>query len=244
MIRYVHGSKDSTDLDVIYIVEEMPSFIDCQHFCKLDPTENRNIAVITDGVVTESFKGRPDEVNNALLDTYWLHTQQFPLLITRKLPRDVLLKDITVVRKLISPLTKTSMRPQIKKALHGGWSDRVAALKATCLDWPELESIPKMPKKELLKSYAFQIGQAMGLHTGVELYTKTDIAEQFPQLKPYLYREDASVEDLQNMLSDYLCILTDMNLEERPDEKLLDRRTGHLYNVFAEYRYDTLEEGT
>lgn len=232
MIRYIHGSKDSTDLDVVYIMEEMPSFIDCQHFCKLDPTENRNIAVITDGVVTESFKGRPDEVNNALLDTYWLHSQQYPLLITRKLQRDVLLKDITVVRKLISPLTKTSMRPQIKKALHGGWSDRLQALKAVSLDWPELENIPKMPKKELLKSYAFQIGQAMGLHMGVELYTKTDIALQFPQLKPYLYREDSSVMDLQLMLAAYLRILTSLDVE-----KLLDCRTGVHYNVFSEYRY-------
>lgn len=26
MIRYVHGSADSTDLDVVYVFEEMPSF--------------------------------------------------------------------------------------------------------------------------------------------------------------------------------------------------------------------------
>ena len=195
--------------------------------------------MITDGVVTESFKGRPDEVNNALLATYPLHQQQYPLLITRKLPRDVLLKDITAVRKLISPLTKTSLRPQIKKALHGGWTDRIQALEAVSLDWPELDAIPHMPKKELLKSYAFQIGQAMGLHMGLELYTKIDITLQFPQLRPYLYREKSSVMELQCMLAAYLRILTSLDVEELPDEKLLDRRTGALYNVFAEYRYDT-----
>lgn len=238
MIRYIHGSGDSTDLDVVYIMDEMPSFVDCQHFCAMDSAENRNIAVIRDGVVTESFKGRPDEVNNALFTTYPLHTQQYPLLITRKLPRDVILKDIGAVRKMISLLTKTSLRPQIKKALHGGWTARILTLKAVLLDGPELETIPTMPKTDVLKSYAFQIGQAMGLHMGIELYTKADIAKQFPKLRPYLYREVCTMENLQTMLSEYLEILSGMDVEELSDEKLLDRATGHMYNVFAEYRYD------
>ena len=51
MIRYIHGSADSTDLDVVYVFEEIPSFEECQLFCRSDPKENRNIIVVRDGIV-------------------------------------------------------------------------------------------------------------------------------------------------------------------------------------------------
>lgn len=70
MIRYIHGSADSIDLDTVYVFEEMPSFLQCQHFCQSHTSENKNIIVIGDGIVVDSFKGLPDEVNNALYTTY------------------------------------------------------------------------------------------------------------------------------------------------------------------------------
>ena len=75
------------------------------------------------------FKGNEDEVNNALLATYSLHEQAYPLLIHRTVPRDVFLKDISATRKLISPLTDTPMRRQIKDALRAQWSQRLAVMK-------------------------------------------------------------------------------------------------------------------
>ena len=73
MIRYIHGSADSTDRDVVYVFEQMPPFQECQLFCNGDPEENRNIIVVEDGIVTRCFKGNPDEVNNAVRTTYPLH---------------------------------------------------------------------------------------------------------------------------------------------------------------------------
>ena len=92
MIRYIHGSADSTDLDVMYVFEALPSQGECHRFCCGDPRENRNIIAVKDGVVEQCFKGIPDEVNNALLATYPLHPQEYPLVITRRLPRDVFRK--------------------------------------------------------------------------------------------------------------------------------------------------------
>ena len=51
-----------------------------------------------------------------------------------------------------------------------------------------------------MKTLAFQIGQALALHQGIELYTKRAIAEYYPELKDYLYREDASSENMINFI--------------------------------------------
>lgn len=111
MVRYIHGSADSTDLDMVYVFETMPSFEKCQIFCRSDPKESRNIVVVKDGIVAHCFKGNEDEVNNALMATYTLHEQAYPLIIARPVPRDVFLKDITITRKVISPLTETQTLP-------------------------------------------------------------------------------------------------------------------------------------
>ena len=118
MIRYIHGSADSIDLDTVYVFEEMPSFLQCQLFCQSSTSENKNIIVICDGIVVDCFKGLPDEVNNALYTTYPLHIQEYPLLVNRMVSRDIFLKDITVTRKLLSSLTRTNLRPAIKEALR------------------------------------------------------------------------------------------------------------------------------
>ena len=67
--RYIHGSENSTDLDVIYVVDELPSLQECKTFCS-DKDENRNLITVENGIVTSVYKGTPDEVNNSLLRTY------------------------------------------------------------------------------------------------------------------------------------------------------------------------------
>lgn len=55
-IQQVHGSPDSLDLDVVYVVPLMPSARDCNTFCNADQLENRNLVVIRNGVVVDTFK--------------------------------------------------------------------------------------------------------------------------------------------------------------------------------------------
>lgn len=54
----VHGSEDSVDVDVAYVVPVMPVVRDCHAFCAADAKENRNLVVLRDGVVVDCFKVR------------------------------------------------------------------------------------------------------------------------------------------------------------------------------------------
>lgn len=233
MVRYIHGSADSTDLDVVYVFEEMPSFTQCQSFCRSDPKENRNIIVIADGIVRSCFKGIPDEMNNALLATYSLHEQAYPLLIRRKVPRDIFLKDIIVTRKVISPLTDTPMRRQVKAALRAGWTQRIDFMKELNLTRIDFGSVGKWRKEDLLKSIAFQLGQGIGLHEGTELYTKADIAAYIPRLRPYLYRKAEDLQSLQWVYEAYLQCLSQTEVAALPENRV-QLSSGRVYDIYRE----------
>ena len=189
MIRYVHGSEDSLDLDVYYVFDKLPSFKECQDFCS-NKEENRNIIVIKDGIVTDCFKGTVDEINNGLLQTYHLHPQEFDNIVERKLERDVLLKIIRVVRCLLSHCSRTQYRTDVKKTLKSNsWKERLDTL--SNIKFSNINDFGKSgTKKNIYKVIAFQIGQGLGLLEGEEYYTKSSIALKYKDLKPFLYRED------------------------------------------------------
>lgn len=236
MIRYIHGSADSTDLDTVYVFDEMPSFLQCQHFCQSKTSENKNIIVIRDGIVADCFKGLPDEVNNALYTTYPLHIQEYPLLVNRLVLRDVFLKDIAATRKLLSSLTRTNLRPVVKAALRGSWQIRLSALCSLDLSAVRFEQSDDGLPTELRKLFAFQLGQSIGLHQGRELYTKADISAEFPNLRPYLYREDAPIENLQAALSEYCDILETEKTIDLPDGLTRVLYSGEIYDIHTETR--------
>lgn len=236
MIRYIHGSADSTDLDVVYVFEELPAAEECHRFCRSDPQENRNIIVVKDGTVVQCFKGIRDEVNNAVFATYPLHEQSHPLLIDRRVERDVFLKDITITRKVMSPLTQSPLRPQMKEALHADWPHRLAAAKALNLTEIDFDHVGKWKREDLLKSMAFQLGQGIGLHNGRELYTKAAIAEHLPVLRPYLYRQAADLQALQQVLSEYLQLLEKVQTRTLEDTGTQLLSTGAVYDIFRERR--------
>lgn len=187
MLRYIHGSADSTDLDVMYIFDSIPTRADATRFCSDNSIENKNVAVVKDGVVVWVYKGTVDEVNNALYYTIPLHENP-PSIITELLPRDILLKTIRVMRGILSHCSRTVHRPKVKAALTSySWKDRVSVLESLPLH--QIEDFGKQDIVEVYKFLAFQFGQVFGLLDGVELYTKASVAETYPQLKPYLYRQ-------------------------------------------------------
>jgi len=203
LARYIHGSEDSTDLDVLYIVDELPDKAECKRFCSADPSENRNVATVSDGVITSVYKGTVDELNNALLRTYHLHPQTDELLVTRELERCVPLKLVRAVRILLSYMSRTHYRSQVKPALRGTWTDKLNMLDKIDLTTVDFNAFHKGDhnRADILKTYAFQIGQVTGLlhNQQIEVYTKSEIAEKISeQLKPYLYREDNADLDFLN----------------------------------------------
>ena len=172
--KYIHGSEDSTDLDVIYVVDELPPLQECKVFCS-DKIENRNLITINDGIVTSVYKGITDEVNNSLFSTYNLHEQEYPLLVTRFVQRDIHIKAIRAVRSILSHLSRSMFRTEIKNALRGSWSVRIETLQMIYdhfdeIDFDSLQN--NMSGDDVKKLIAFQIGQVLALTDFVELYTK------------------------------------------------------------------------
>lgn len=64
--NYIYGSSDSTDIDIAYIVDKLPSLNECKIFCSSDKNENRNLITIDDGIISNCYKGTKDELNNAI----------------------------------------------------------------------------------------------------------------------------------------------------------------------------------
>lgn len=214
MITYRHGSKDSLDIDIFYVFDKMPSFRECQEFCS-DINENRNIIVINDSVVTDCFKGTVEEINNGLLDTYGLHEQQFENLVTKRLERDILIKHIRVVRCLVSHFSRTQYRTDVKKALKSfSWKERLELL--SNIDIKSIYDYGKNHNKtDIYKVFAFQLGQSLSLIDGVEVYTKMDIANRYPDLRQFLYREDkVDLTVLENYILKFLDEMKKLEVEE------------------------------
>lgn len=214
LARYIHGSEDSTDLDVIYITDRIPDMKDCPLFCNSDPAENRNIAVIENGVISWCYKGFTDEVNNSLLATYPLHMQEHKLLIDRAVPRDLTLKLLSVLRKIIMDLRHTALRKEAHSVLHtGGYNERMRLLRST--DLRQLEwAVPAREQLDRRKGMAYQLGLAVSLNDSVELYTKKDIAGYIPSLRPYLYRELCAMNDLEDIKNRFADIISAKGFED------------------------------
>ena len=233
MVRYVHGSADSLDLDVVYVFNEMPSYQECRDFCS-KKEENRNIITIRDGIVSNCFIGTPDEINNALLVTYHLHEQEYPLLIEREVIRDKEMKVVRATRGILSLISRTQYRSQVKLALRSSFGRRLEILKDIDFNDIQFNNLQKQfDGVHIRKIIAFQLGQALGLLDGVELYTKRDIANEYFALEPFLYREekvDASV------LNEYVRNLIARIYEETPFRDLDSRSvlfevTGRVMNL-------------
>ena len=69
-----------------------------------------------------------------------------------------------------------------------------------------------MSGDDVKKLIAFQIGQILGLTDSVELYTKSEIASYYIDLKPYLYRNSTDNENLKGYLFLLIHCLTKNNM--------------------------------
>ena len=228
-LKYVHGSEDSLDKDVYYVFDSLPSFDACRTFCSADKSENRNIIVVNNGIVTDCFIGTIDEVNNSLFDTYKLHEQDYPLIIEKKVKRDIYMKDIRAVRGILSTLSRTQYRGDIKEALRGSWTLRLDILNNIDFYKINFEHLDKNHNGlDAKKVIAFQLGQTIGLHEGVELYTKSTISLFYEELKPFLYRQEADpgiLNSYVDLLCDYLYeipVIEDNRLVSFDDGRTID----------------------
>jgi hypothetical protein len=210
------GSRNSQDIDVVFFVEKMPPTVaDCAQLCatfgKILHTQyahkkpiNSNVAIVEKGVVRDTFKGCIDEVNNALYHTFHLHPQVHEKIVTDLLPRDIDLKFLRSTRSILSHLTKSQFRTDVKLALKSDIHFKYKTLiniDLNIIDWQNA----KMDVVEIKKALAFQMGQAMALFAGEEAFTKDAIGLIFPILQPYLNREpNTNFDNLQSVLCHFL----------------------------------------
>lgn len=197
MIYNIFGSADSKDCDIMVFVNAIGSvaenkLIVARHTEVLqslyDKQVNVNLAVVNNEIISEVFKGTPDEVNNSLIETYSLHQQKFPPQVTRRVERHAGIKALRSMRAILSFISRTEHRELVKQALSGTATDKHKALSAI-----QLGAIKELGNKntdliDFHKTVAFQVGQSYLLNIGIEVYTKSDIAFQFPELLPFLKR--------------------------------------------------------
>ncbi|KRD12683.1 hypothetical protein ASE21_01910 [Flavobacterium sp. Root901] len=237
-IYQIFGSENSLDVDLVFFIEKMPETIleklslskELTDFIKINFPEkvvNANLAVCKNGHLTEVYKGTTDELNNSLFYTYDFHQQQFKNQIDILLKRDVDLKFLRSSRMILSFLSKTEYRVEIKNALKSNLNEKMQILEN--IDLNKISSFGKNTNyQDVLKSIAFQLGQSISLDEGKELYTKNQIAESFPELKKYLFREEKSdCENLEKWLMKFV--------------EILQTRMPKMQR-FSEYKYEEINK--
>ena len=207
-------------MDCMIFVDEIPSTQESHELCEMFDEEialvtgtqkevNSNLAVLKNGIIVDTFKGTAEECNNALYDTYDLHDQHFANQIKSKIKRDVELKILRTCRVLLSFWSRSEHRPRVKEALRGDVYKKMEVISS--IDIRKIHNIGKnVSYIDYLKVMAFQLGQTLSLIDGVELYTKEDIAKEYPDLEPYLMREGTdSLEALEYYKIELMMALAD-----------------------------------
>ena len=211
-IRFtVFGSPSSLDKDIFVQVDKLPTLIkeckvivdELEEQLQKDYKEkvNVNIGEVVDGNIVSVFKGTPDEVNNSLYYTSLYHDENIEHLVKSPVKRDIERKVHRTFRVMLSMLSRTTLRTLVKEALRSDINKKIDVMDIVALS--EIKEQADLGKRNMdypdyLKTMSFQIGQTFALLLGKELYTKEDIADYFPGLKPYLKREvDADLKLLQ-----------------------------------------------
>ena len=226
------GSENSSDYDVLVMVDDIPRNIDESHnICKhwneklskilKDKPLNCNIGVINDGVLVDCFKGTCDELNNVLYYTYKNHTQYFEQPIKSPIERNINEKAIRIARFIISFYSRTHLRSEIKNALRGKLSERLSVLKK--IDFTKMTEFPnkKERKQDIYKVIAFQMGQIFSLIDGneSESYTKNEIVKNYPQFSKFLNRQTITVNDLEILNQELLRFISWCEINVDPNSK-------------------------
>lgn len=189
----IFGSSSSQDYDIMVSVPQVPENKElCKVLCQayeailkdylLDKEININICEIStdenkDRFISKVFKGTADECNNSVLSTYLRHKQYCDILVSKLVDRDVNLKLARACRIILTLLSHTPFRANIKTALQS----KNFAVQYTLLRNFDFNIVNEqfLEKKGLSlydfrKKVAFQFCQTMALIDGNEIYDKLE----------------------------------------------------------------------
>ncbi len=228
---YFYGSQNSLDVDVIFEVDEFDENIENVYsFCREIKKEypfNINLAVFKNGNIVDVIKRKSliDGLNNSLYFTYENHKQVFDKPILTLLPRNKELNHYKCLRTILSMLTRTNLRSQIKAVLNA-WQPFQG--KINILDSIDFTTITSFNQKyekdiDIWKGIAFYLGQAISLEQNIEIYEKNKLIELHPTLSNFVLRKEFSKEnlvDLQSKWKEFVQILKSWNFSN-PKESIL-----------------------
>jgi hypothetical protein len=193
-----HGSENSLDDDVVYIFpgHSLPDKQVCLEFCNYHKNENRNVFTLDTNtrVVRECLKGLPDELNNSLRRTFTLHEQVMehnP--IEQNVERVIVLKVVRAVRSVLSRITRTQLRVNVKKALQSNLLTSYLMM----MNQFSFNQVSEVMDIEACKAMAFQLSQTFALiHNYNEIWTKNEVSQFDSQLEIFMKRDPTCVEKL------------------------------------------------
>lgn len=232
---YIYGSSDSIDVDIAYIVDELPSLSECKIFCSSDKNENRNLITIDDGIISNCYKGTKDELNNAIKNTYSLHHQNTPLLIIKNVKRNIPLKIVRSIRSILSHLSRSQYRSEVKLALRSDFDCRLNTLLNIDLTTIDFTTLNNMSKEDILKLIAFQSGQCLGLINGDEYFTKKELSLAYPELSKFLFRiEDTDISILNVFVHNFVNVIKNMEYRNIDNNTVLFIKEDIIINLKTE----------
>jgi hypothetical protein len=215
----IFGSRSSLDSDVMVFVEdihenEFYATSMCKAYNELLPIKypetfgdremNCNLAILKNYKIEKVYKGTEDECNNSLYYTYNNFEQPHVPQVLQLIDRDVELKVLRTLRVLLSFLSRSKYRPDVKKALKGDVYLKIQTLKNIDLSKLFHDDLGKrnVSWEDYLKTMSFQLGQTLPLMDDdvpkefKEHYTKESIVIQYPQLEMLINREENADNDV------------------------------------------------
>lgn len=245
---YLYGSNDSKDFDIFVQVSRIPNDEDQEDLedikegvieglrrsiPRLKGSRNidaKNMDIDLSFIHVDEDSKVMDwceydnlaEANNCLLTTFSHHRfntrayDEAP--VHKQLTQNVSLKLVKNLRTILTFLSRTQYRDEVKRLLkYGTFAERIEFI-AEFVSSNKLQSVDSFNKnlsdQEITKDLAFCFIQLHALIQGFEVFTKRDACMNYPDLAKYILRTDGS-EQLEALESFIFEIFNDLssNLE-------------------------------
>lgn len=240
---YRYGSNDSDDIDVFIGLSRIPDLDDEDDRIMMDEihetidytirysgqfaNSGKNvdysfIHISQDGVVDWCEYDDLEECNNALFYTFSHHAYNNNVLygknpIKRKLEQNVSFKIVKVVRTLLTFMSRTNYREDVKYLLKKGSFKERLEFVLNMVSENGISKTETFNKKlsdvEIVKDIAFMFIQLYGLVHDIDVFCKRDAALRFPDMARYIYKDhNAPLEPLEDFIIETFESLS-MNIE-------------------------------
>lgn len=237
---YRYGSNTSDDIDLFVELTTPP--VTSSDFEKLDglrdvvrqltrdgeqvtksnkPIDYSFIYINDSGVVEWCEYDDLEECNNALYHTFNHHQYNNTMVgdnpIKKELTQNVSFKIVKVIRQLLTYLSRTSYRSDVKRLLkYGSFKERLEFVLGLVSD-SQLSDLGTFEKNlsdiEILKDIAFGFIQLYALIDGEVVFCKRDACLRFPDLVPFILKhKDVDWTTLESFILETFNMLS-MNVE-------------------------------